>query len=374
MTARVTAAVARKRRSPVVVVVVGRMSGFSLLGTGRHLPGRPYTNHDLARVMDTDDAWITQRTGIKQRHFCPEGVGASDLALPAARQAIEAAGLTPDDIDYVLFNTMTPDHVFPGSGPILAAKLGCRAVPALDLRTQCAAMIYSLQLADALLKSEQARHVLIVGAEAHAGFMPWTDWDVLEGTTSRVPTQAARDRATKHRGLAVIFGDGAGAFVVGGGAKGTGVLAIDVHSDGHHADKLLIPAGFRTRPFVSQRTVDEDSMIPTMAGRDVFKHAVTKLPASVRAVSAKAGVTLDEIDWFIAHQANTRINEAVREALEVPAEKVPSNIERYGNTSAATIPILMDEMRRDGRLRPGQLLCFLALGAGLHWGSAIVQT
>ena len=350
------------------------MSGFSLLGTGRHLPGRPYTNHDLARVMDTDDAWITQRTGIKQRHFCPEGQGVSDLAFPAAKLALDAAGLAPEDIDYVLFNTMTPDHVFPGSGPILASKLGCKGVPALDLRTQCAAMIYSLQFADALLRSNQAKRILIVGAEAHAGFMPWTDWDILEGTTDRRPTEAALARATHHRGLAVIFGDGAGAFVVGGGGADTGVLAVDVHSDGAHVDKLLIPAGFRTRPFVSQRTVDEDLMIPTMAGRDIFKHAVTKLPASVRTVCARANVKLDQIDWFIAHQANTRINDAVREALGVPAAKVPSNIERYGNTSAATIPILMDEMRRDGRLRPGQLLCFLALGAGIHWGSALVRT
>jgi 3-oxoacyl-[acyl-carrier-protein] synthase-3 len=356
------------------VVLVRPMSGFSILGTGRHLPGRPYTNHDLARVMDTDDAWIFQRTGIRQRHYCPEGIGASDLALPAAQQALEAASLAPEDIDYVLFNTMTPDHVFPGSGPILAAKLGCKGVPALDLRTQCAAMIYSVQVADALIRSGQARHVLIASAEAHAGFMPWTDWDILEGTTDRRPTEAALARATKHRGLAILFGDGAGAVVVSGGKPGTGVLAVDVHSDGAHADKLVIPAGFRTRPFVSQRTVDEDLMIPTMAGRDVFKHAVTKLPASVRASCAKAGVKLDQIDWFIAHQANIRINEAVREALGVPAEKVPCNIERYGNTSAATIPILMDEMRRDGRLQPGQLLCFLALGAGIHWGSAIVRT
>ena len=348
------------------------MNGISVLGTGRHLPGRPYSNDDLARVMDTNDAWIFQRTGIRQRHFCPEGLGVSDLALPAAKQALDAAGLAPEDIDYVLFNTMTPDHIFPGSGPMLAAKLGCRPIPAIDLREQCAAMIYSLQLADSLVRAGAAKHVLIVGSEAHAGFMPWRDWEILEGTTDRKPSDEDWARATRHRGLAIIFGDGAGAFVVGE-RKGSGVLAIDLHSDGNQVDKLIIPAGFRTRPFISQKTLDEEAMIPRMVGRDVFKHAVTKLPISVRAACAKANVRLDQIDWFIAHQANARINEAVRHALGVPHDRVPSNIERYGNTSAATIPILMDEMVRDGRLQRGQLVCFLALGAGIHWGSAIAR-
>jgi 3-oxoacyl-[acyl-carrier-protein] synthase III len=347
---------------------------ISIIGTGRYLPGRPFTNDDLARVMDTNDAWVRQRTGIAQRHYCPEGIGVSDLALPAARQALEAAGRGAEDVDYVLFNTMTPDHVFPGSGPLLAAKLGCKGVPALDLRTQCAAMIYSLQVADSLINSGAARNVLVVGAEAHAGFMPWRDWDILDGTRSEKPQPADWERATRHRGLAVIFGDGAGAFLVERNQRaGSGVLAVDLHSDGRYADKLHILAGFRTRPFISQTTVDEDRMIPVMDGRDVFRHAVEKLPRSVHAVCNQAKVKLEQIDWFIAHQANQRINELIRERLDVPPEKVPSNIERYGNTSAATIPILLDEMRRDGRLRDGQLVCFLALGAGLHWGSAIMR-
>jgi 3-oxoacyl-[acyl-carrier-protein] synthase-3 len=357
------------------------LNGITVLGTGRYLPGRPYTNHDLSRVMETDDAWIFQRTGIRQRHFAPEGVGVSDLALPAAREALAAARLAPEDVDYLIFNTMTPDHVFPGPGPMLASKLGCRAIPAIDLREQCAAMIYSLQVADALVRAGAARHVLIVGAEAHAGFMPWRDWDVLEGTTDRKPSKEDFDRATKHRGLAILFGDGAGAFVVGEregagpgfGVSPSGLLSLDLHSDGKSVDKLVIPAGFTKRPFISQKTVDDDEWIPRMEGRELFKAAVTKLPVSVRAACAKANVKMDQVDWFIAHQANQRINEAVRHALGVPAEKVPSNIDRYGNTSAATIPILMDEMVRDGRLKSGQLVCFLALGAGLHWGSAIAR-
>jgi 3-oxoacyl-[acyl-carrier-protein] synthase III len=348
------------------------MAGFDIIGSGRHLPGRPYTNHDLARVMDTSDEWIRQRTGISARHYCPEGQGASDLALPAARQALEAAGRAPEDVDYVLFNTMTPDHLFPGSAPLLTEKLGCIGVPALDLRTQCAAMVYSFQLAGSLLDSGSARTVLIVGAEAHAGFMPWRDWDILEGTTDRKPSAEDWERANRHRSLAIIFGDGAGALVVEKSQRpGSGLLSIDLHADGRHADKLYIPAGFRRRPFIDQQTVDEDLWIPRMQGRDLFRHAVTLLPRSVDRACAKAKLRVDQIDWFIAHQANDRINEVVRERIGAPVEKVPSNIARYGNTSAATIPILLDEMRRDGRLQAGQLVCFLALGTGIHWGSAI---
>ena len=345
-----------------------------IIGTGRYLPGRPYTNHDLSRVMDTSDEWIRQRTGISQRHFAPDGVGAADLALPAAQLALAAAERRPEDVDYILFNTMTPDYVFPGSATLLGEKLGCAGAPALDLRTQCAAMIYSLQVASALISSGSARNVLIVGAEAHAGFMPWLDWDVLEGTADRRPTPEAWARATRHRGWAIIFGDGAGAMLVERTEEpGRGVLSVDLHSDGRFADQLYLPIGFRKRPFVSSDELERDANLPIMAGRDVFKHAVTKLPASVNAACERAGVKIEDIDWFLAHQANDRINDSVREKLGVPVEKVPSNIARFGNTSAATIPILVDEMRRDGRLVDGQLVCFLALGAGLHWGSAVVR-
>lgn len=348
------------------------MTGLSIVGSGRYLPGRPYTNDDLARVMDTSDAWIRQRTGIGQRHFCPEGEGASDLAVHAAQQALEAAGRAPQDIDYILFNTMTPDHFFPASGVLFGAKLGCIGVPALDMRQQCAAMIYSLQLADALIANGTARTILIVGAEAHAGFMPWRDWDTLDGTSPKRPSDADWERATRHRSLAVIFGDGAGALLVEKSERpGTGLLSVDLHADGRHFDKLMIPAGFKTRPFISRTTTEEELWIPRMDGGDLFRQAVTLLPRSIERGCAMAKVRVEQVDWFIAHQANQRINDAVRERIGVPLEKVPSNIERYGNTSAATIPILVDEMRRDGRLRPGHLICFLALGAGLHWGSAI---
>jgi 3-oxoacyl-[acyl-carrier-protein] synthase-3 len=351
------------------------MSGLRIIGSGTHVPGRPYRNDDLARVMDTNDEWIRQRTGIVQRHFAAAGEGPADLALPAAQRALESAGLGPADIDYVLFNTMTPDHIFPGSAPLLASRLGCRAIPALDLRTQCAAMLYAFQVADSLLRGGAARRILIVGAEAHAAVMPWSDWDVLEGTSDRKPSPEAWERATRHRGWAIIFGDGAGALVVERAEEpGKGVLGVDLQSDGRYAPLLCIPAGFREHPYLSAETLEREASLIHMDGREVFKHAVTKLPKSAENLCKSTGVALSEIDWFVAHQANQRINEAVCQRLRVPIEKMPSNIDRYGNTSGATIPILLDEMRRDGRLRENQLICVLALGAGFHWGSLLLRT
>lgn len=350
------------------------MAGFTIVGSGRYLPGRPYTNTDLSRVMDTSDEWIRQRTGIQQRHFCPEGSGASDLALEASKLALADAGIGPGDLDYILFNTMTPDNTFPGSGPRLGAALGCPGTPALDLRTQCAAIIFSLQVAQGLFLSGAARRILVVGAEAHAGFMPWKNWDRLDGKPGAVHDPVDFERATRHRGFAVIFGDGAGALVLERSEQSEkGLLGLDVHTDGRYAEQLFLKTGFRTRPFITEATLTAEDHIPVMVGRDVYKHAVTKLPASIRLACQTAGVTLDQVDWFIAHQANDRINEAIRERLDIPAEKVPSNIARYGNTSTATVPILVDEMRHDGRLKPGQVVCFLALGAGLHWGAAVVR-
>lgn len=350
------------------------MACFRIVGSGRFLPGRPYSNHDLARVMDTSDEWIRQRTGIVTRHYAPDGMGAADLAQHASELALADAGLAATDIDYVLFNTMTPDHLFPGSGPLLGARLGMSGVPALDLRTQCAALVFSMQVAEGLFASGAAKRILLASAENHAAFMPWTDWDLLDEDTGRRPSPEAWDRANRHRGLAIIFGDGAGALVLEKSDDGkTGLLACDVHSAGELNDELLIRVGFRRRPYVTHADVDSDRLVPEMNGREVFRHAVSKLPQSVRIACDKAGFGLSDIDWFIGHQANERINALVRERLDVPAEKMPSNIARYGNTSSATIPILLDEMRRDGRLRSGQLVCLFALGAGLHWGACIVR-
>lgn len=346
------------------------MPGITIIGSGRHTPELCVKNDELAKVMETNDEWIRPRSGIAQRHFVAAGEGTSDLAVVAARKAVEAAKIDAAEIDYIICASMTPEHAFPGSGALLGAKLGIPGVPALDVRQQCAAMPFSMQIADGLVASGAAKTVLLVGAEAHAGFMPW-DWDVLEGR-KEAPSEESYAFATKHRGMAVLFGDGAGAFVMRKSeVEGHGLMVAVNHSDGRAVDQLYVPGGMFTRRHYW--TADIDSHIPSMKGKDLFKSAVTLLPRVVRECCEKAGVTLDQIDWFVAHQANDRINASVRQALKQPESKVPSNIERYGNTSAATIPILLDEMIRDGRAQPGQLLCFLALGAGLNWGAALMR-
>ncbi|MFW5920814.1 MAG: 3-oxoacyl-ACP synthase III family protein [Polyangiales bacterium] len=352
------------------------MPGITIIGTGRYAPGPPVDNHALARVMDTSDEWVRQRTGIVQRHFAPDGIGASDLAIAAANRALDSAGVDPSDVDYVVFATMTPDYLFPGSGGLLAAKLGIPGVPALDIRQQCAAIPFGIQVADGLVGAGAASTVLLVGAEAHAGFMPWEEnWNAVYDEGAPRPTPEARERNTRHRNLAVIFGDGAGALVLRRHEReGHGFLGAVLHSDGRLYEHIYIEGGgFRHRPYVSREMLARDEHIPKMMGRDLFKQAVTELPKVVRDVCHRHGVTLEEIDWFIAHQANDRINGAVAKALGVPEEKVPSNIARYGNTSGGTIPILLDELNEQDRLEPGQLLCFLALGAGLHWGAALLR-
>lgn len=350
------------------------MPGFEIIGTGHHVPGRPVSNNDLARVMDTSDEWIFRRSGIRQRHYAPDGVGASDLALEASKKALQAARVQPDDIDYIVFCTMTPDYVFPGPGALLAHKLGLHGVPALDIRQQCAAMLFGMQIVDGLVQSRAARTILFVGAEAHAGFMPWEDWSILEGGGSGEASPEAKARANKHRALAVLFGDGAGALVFRVTERDAGLRGIKLHTDGGAAKLLHVEGGgFRSRPYWKHSDFDEQTYIPTMDGRELFKFAVTKLPECARALCDETKTPIEKIDLFLAHQANARINEYIRQELDVPAQKLPSNIDRFGNTSAATIPILIDEQTRAGRLKAGDLCMLLALGAGVHWGCALVR-
>lgn len=348
--------------------------GFEIIGSGHYVPGPPVTNEDLSRVMTTSDEWIYQRSGIRQRHFAGEGVGASDLAFEAAKRAIEDAGLQPKDVDYILFATMTPDYIFPGSGALLGAKLGISGVPCLDIRQQCAAMLFALQTINGLIATESAKTILFVGAECHAGFMPWRDWGALDPKNNREATPEDRARADKHRALAVLFGDGAGALVFRATDRDAGLRGIRVHSDGTRAEALHVPGGgFTSRPYWTPEMLADDLHIPRMDGKELFKFAVTKLPQTARALCEDKKIGIDQIDWFLAHQANKRINEYVRDQLGVPAEKMPMNIDRFGNTSAGTIPILIDEERKKGNLKRGDLAMFLALGTGIHWGCALFR-
>lgn len=324
--------------------------------------------------MDTSDEWIRQRTGIHQRHFAEDGEGVSVLGAKAAEAAIENAGIRPEEIDFLLFATMTPEHLFPGSGPLVAEKLGLRGVPALDIRQQCASFPFALELASGLIASGAAKTILFVAADTHAGLMPFRDWDVVRGHAAREISRADFDRATKHRGIAVIFGDGASAVVFRGTKRdGAGLLGSELRSDGARADHIYIPMGFSRVPFMDDALVEADTHLPRMKGGNLLKAAVKELSELARTVLARHGLKTDAVDLFVAHQANQRINDAVASALRLTPERIPSNISRYGNTSSATIGILLDELRRDGKVKEGDLLCFLALGAGLHAGASLFR-
>ncbi len=345
-----------------------------ILGSGFVTGQNLVTNDQLARMMDTSDEWIRERSGIETRYFVEQGTTTSDLGAGAARKALEDAGVAKEEIDYIVFATMTPDHYFPGCGGILEDKLGLSNVPALDIRQQCTGFIYGLQISDALLKGGQARTVLLVGAEVHTGFMPWTKWDYLLGRGGEPPTAEEKAVYTTFRDRVVLFGDAGGAVVLRQGDGDTGLLGFQVHSDGANFKDLYVPgAGFARRPYVNEADVREWRHVPEMNGRAVFKTAVARMPEVVRELCKKQGVQVAEIDLLIAHQANLRINEMVQRVLGLPDDRVYNNIQRYGNTTAATIPIAFDECRKNGRIRPGNLVCFVGLGAGFHWGAALMR-
>ncbi|HEX9604385.1 MAG TPA: beta-ketoacyl-ACP synthase III [Myxococcales bacterium] len=345
-----------------------------ILGSGFVTGQNLVTNDQLARMMDTSDEWIRERSGIETRYFVEQGTTTSDLGAGAARKALEDAGVAKEEIDYIVFATMTPDHYFPGCGGILEDKLGLSNVPALDIRQQCTGFIYGLQISDALLKGGQARTVLLVGAEVHTGFMPWTKWDYLLGRGGEPPTAEEKAVYTTFRDRVVLFGDAGGAVVLRQGEGDKGLLGFQVHSDGANFKDLYVPgAGFARRPYVNEADVREWRHVPEMNGRAVFKTAVARMPEVVRELCKKQGVSVTEIDLLIAHQANLRINEMVQRVLGLPDDRVYNNIQRYGNTTAATIPIALDECRKSGRIRPGNLVCFVGLGAGFHWGAALMR-
>jgi 3-oxoacyl-[acyl-carrier-protein] synthase-3 len=348
-----------------------------ITGSGIGIPKNVVRNDALSRIMDTSDEWIRTRSGIEQRHYADPGEGSAELGMRAAEQALRAAGRTTEEIDAIVFATMTPNHFFPGNGPVMQAKMGFpEAIPTFDIRQQCSGFLYGLDLADSLIRSGKHHRVLVVGADVHTPFMPWENgWEMTIGGEEREITAEEYAANTAIRDRTVLFGDGAGAVVVEASPNGErGLLASRLFTNGSNIEALYVRGVvFRFRPFVTREQLDASDQIPVMEGREVFKQAVSKMPEAVRAVCADAGAGVPDIDLLLIHQANLRIVEAVGKQLSLPPEKVPHNIERYGNTTAGTLPILYHELVESGRIKQGMLICFTALGSGLHWGAALYR-
>ncbi len=347
-----------------------------IVGTGFVTGEHRVINDALSQILETSDAWIRERTGVTERYYVEEGTATSDLGVRAAEKAITDAGIDRREIDFLVFATMTPDYYFPGCGGLAQAKLGLGHVPALDIRQQCSGFIYGLQTCDALLRSGVAKTILFMGAEVHSGFMPWDreQMRLLFGQSDQLPTAAQKEWNSRFRDRAVLFGDAGAAIVLRAEEGERGLVGAKLHADGSAFEQLYVPAaGFAYRPYLSDAQFREGRYVPVMNGRGVFKMAVTRMPDVIRELCQEKGVALDDIDLLIPHQANLRISEAVQKALGLPDEKVFNNIQRYGNTTAASIPIAYHECRKAGRIKPGDLVCFVAMGAGFHWAAALMR-
>jgi 3-oxoacyl-[acyl-carrier-protein] synthase III len=352
------------------------MARAVVVGSGSCIPPLEITNQMLARVMDTSDEWIRERSGVETRYFVEDGTATSDLGVRAAEQAVASAGLDKKDLDLVVFATMTPDHYFPGSGALLQKKMGLRDIPCFDIRQQCVGFLYAMQLADAHIRSGLARTVLVVGAEVHTGFMPWSraNWDYLLGKADVPPTPEEFAWNTRFRHLTVLFGDAAAAVVVQAAEGERGLIESELHTDGTEYDKLYVPGtGFKHRPYTDPEQFKRGDHVPYMDGRVVFKMATTRMIEVAQRVLERNRVRPEDLKMVLMHQANKRINEYCQKVLGLPDEKVLHNIERYGNTTAATIPLLWDECRRKGLLAPGDLVLLVAFGAGMNWGASLVR-
>lgn len=352
-----------------------------LAGTGVAIPPHEVTNDMLARIIETSDSWIRERSGISTRYYVDPGVGSSDLGAEAARAAIADSGVDPAEIDYLVCATMTPDHYFPGSATLIQQKLGLKALPTLDIRQQCAGFAYGLQLVDALIRGGVAKTVLLVGTDVHTSLMPFSarTFEVLHGRDPGPLSEEDFTWNSNFRHLLVLFGDGAGAMVFRGqerqeGSPERGILGSALYGDGNHKDILYVPGGgSANRPFVTAEMIAAAETVPVMDGKAVFKLAVTRMPEVTREILAKNGYTLDDLDLLVMHQANLRINEASQKALGLPDAKVFNNIQKFGNTTSATLPLAFHEARQAGRAPEGALVAFTALGAGLHWGSVLMR-
>ncbi|MFX4222427.1 MAG: beta-ketoacyl-ACP synthase III [Thalassobaculum sp.] len=316
-----------------------------MIATGSYLPERVVSNEELSTWVDTSDDWIRQRTGITQRHIAAEGELTSDLAIKAARNALDMAGLEGEDIDLIVVATTTPDDTFPATATKVQKALGAFHGAAFDVQAVCAGFVYALAVADNFLKAGQARTALVIGAETFSRLLDWED-----------------------RTTCVLFGDGAGAVLLrstdSGAGTGWGVLSTHLHSDGRERDILYVDGGPSTTGTVGH---------VRMNGKEVFRHAVSKLSSVIDESLDANGLTAADVDWLIPHQANRRIIDAMANRMKLPAEKVVVSIERHANTSAASVPLALDEAVRDGRIRPGDLLLLEAIGGGLAWGAGLVR-
>lgn len=330
------------------------------LGVGMHVPERIVTNDDLSKLMDTSDEWIQQRTGIKQRYWASEEESTSDLALVASNKALADAGIQASDLDMIILCTLMADHEFPGTACFLQKKLGVLGIPALDVRQQCSGFIYALSIADHFIRCGTYKKILIVGSEIHSKGL---------------------DISTRGRDVSVLFGDGAGAVVLGATEvkdpkKDSYLITTHIHADGSQAEQLWVPGpgtGNKTKSRFQSDDINDVGYYPHMNGKTVFINAVKRMPEAMQEAFSTSGLTAEDVDLFVFHQANIRINDAVAKQFNVPEEKVFNTIEKYGNTTAATIPIGICEAIKAGKINKGKTIASAAFGSGFTWGSAIYR-
>ena len=320
-----------------------------IIGTGHYLPERVLTNNDLEHLMDTTDEWIRQRTGILQRHIAADNEAASDLATHACQQAMTSAGITAGEIDFIFCATLTPDYFMPSSGCLVQHKIGAKRAGACDINAACSGFIYALQHADALIRAGVHKTILVAGSEIMTSRLDWT-----------------------KRDTAVLFGDGAGAVVLRADTGGAGVLTTYTAADGGGHDILMVPAGGSAQA-ITPENINELNRGIHMNGRELYKRAVYAFGDAVEKALKRANVSVNEIDLFVPHQANRRIIAAACERIGLPEEKIFLNLDQVANTSAASIPIALDQARAQGRIREGSLVLLAAFGAGLTWGSAVIR-
>ena len=347
-------------KNPILVSTINNPVGgiymyqSTIAGVGYYLPDKIITNADLEKIMDTSDEWIRERTGIVERRFVQDGENNSDMAAKATQIALERAGCAVNEIDFIIYATLSSEYFFPGSGCILQELLGLPGIGALDIRNQCTGFIYGLSIADQFIKTGMYRTILVVGSEVHSRGLNLT---------------------TEGRDVAVIFGDGAGAAIIKRTEeKNKGILTTHLHADGRYVKELWCEdPGSVKNPRLSEEIIKSQSIWPYMNGRYVFKHAVTRFPEVIHEALQTAGYTTKDVDMVIPHQANQRITDAVRMKLELPEGKVYSNIARYGNTTAASIPIALGECIEKGLIKKNSLVCLAAFGSGFTWGSALIK-